>query len=50
MGASLLAPAKSIYYVKKILSFRNMASSHNDLVPLKTVCKKKRGIALGDRE
>ena len=50
MGASLLALAKSIYYFKKMISFENAASSHSGLIPFKTACKKKRGIAVGDRE
>ena len=33
-----------------MISFGNAASSHSGLIPLKTANKKKRGIALGDRE
>ena len=35
---------------KKMLSFGNAASFHSGLIPLKTACKKKRGIVLGDGE
>ena len=41
MGASLLALAKSIYYFKKMVSFGDEASSHSDLIPLKTAYKKR---------
>ena len=30
--------------------FRNAASSHSGLIPLKTACKKKRGITEDDRD
>ena len=33
-----------------MISFGNAASSLSGLIPLKTAYKKKRGIALGDRE
>ena len=39
------------YYLKKMISFGNAASSHSGLIPLKTAYKKRsEGIALGDRE
>ena len=37
-------------FLKKMISFGNVASSHSSLIPLKTAYKKKKRIALGDRE
>ena len=38
------------YYPHTWLNFKNVASSHNFLIPLQTAYKKERRIALGDRE